>query len=346
MSNSNNRGCWSQIFWAAVVGFIISQNFHSCGGKKNDDGDSKKAPPPSITKPETQKPPRFAEPAKEPTIEAAAEKKAPSSSQIPKDETVSLDESFARQERFLNLAYSKAFDMVPQLASYLSSESLSKDEIRGRLRKMSDAASTSVAEIKSSEALARLRSELRRLEDEMKQNQRISAAGREKMKVLLDDKKQKLESLGDISGLFVVGLKKFEQTCNTWLADFDALYKLSGTKDAANELMTQVKGMSLPEEPMKKAKLLLLPKDKSKPQGTSSIETITPLVLRTAESVAAQRRAIAIHPGLGVPGSALNLEFIDRHRHYQKEKPEIFSDPDWPTKLADECAKALESTTR
>ena len=60
-----------------------------------------------------------------------------------------------------------------------------------------------------------------------------------------------------------------------------------------------------------------------------------------AESLVAQKRAIAIYPALGVAGSPLNREFVARHKRYQTEKPDFFADPEWPTKLAVECAKAI-----
>jgi hypothetical protein len=60
-----------------------------------------------------------------------------------------------------------------------------------------------------------------------------------------------------------------------------------------------------------------------------------------AESIAAQKRAMAVYPALGVSGSPLNREFVARHKRYQTEKPDFFTDPEWPTKLAAECALAV-----
>ena len=57
----------------------------------------------------------------------------------------------------------------------------------------------------------------------------------------------------------------------------------------------------------------------------------------------AQRRAVIAYPALGVANSPLNLEFLARLKRYQVEKPEMFSDPEWPTKLAEECQRAISS---
>jgi hypothetical protein len=52
---------------------------------------------------------------------------------------------------------------------------------------------------------------------------------------------------------------------------------------------------------------------------------------------AAQRKATELYPALAVAGSPLNKEFITRMKRYQKEKPDFFTDPDWPIRLAKEC---------
>jgi hypothetical protein len=52
---------------------------------------------------------------------------------------------------------------------------------------------------------------------------------------------------------------------------------------------------------------------------------------------AAQRKATELYPALAVAGSPLNKEFITRMQRYQKEKPDFFTDPDWPIRLAKEC---------
>jgi hypothetical protein len=56
----------------------------------------------------------------------------------------------------------------------------------------------------------------------------------------------------------------------------------------------------------------------------------------------AERRAVTLYPELGVANSALNREFLRRYHLYQAENPSYFSDPDWPTRLAQESAEALD----
>lgn len=53
---------------------------------------------------------------------------------------------------------------------------------------------------------------------------------------------------------------------------------------------------------------------------------------------AAKQRAIGRYPQLAVAGSALNRAFVERVHRYQRERPGIFDDPDWPTTIARECA--------
>ena len=55
---------------------------------------------------------------------------------------------------------------------------------------------------------------------------------------------------------------------------------------------------------------------------------------------AAQRRAVARYPELGVAGSPLNREFLRRVQQYRAERPDFFANPEWPTELARECAGA------
>ena len=59
-------------------------------------------------------------------------------------------------------------------------------------------------------------------------------------------------------------------------------------------------------------------------------------------SAEAQMRAITAYPALGVADSPLNREFLVRAKRYQVGKPELFNDPEWPTKLAEECQRAID----
>ena len=79
------------------------------------------------------------------------------------------------------------------------------------------------------------------------------------------------------------------------------------------------------------------------PTPPLAVATIIPAesVTGPAVTLEAQKRAMAIYPTLGVAGSPLNREFVARHKRYQTEKPDFFTDPEWPTKLATECAQAI-----
>ena len=56
---------------------------------------------------------------------------------------------------------------------------------------------------------------------------------------------------------------------------------------------------------------------------------------------AAQQKAVALYPDVGVAGSTLNNEFVARLKRYRAEKAEFFAEPDWPIRLAKECADEL-----
>ncbi len=51
-----------------------------------------------------------------------------------------------------------------------------------------------------------------------------------------------------------------------------------------------------------------------------------------------QARALKVHPDLGVASSALNKKFVERYKVLQAEKSPRLQEPEWPEKLADECA--------
>ena len=58
---------------------------------------------------------------------------------------------------------------------------------------------------------------------------------------------------------------------------------------------------------------------------------------------AAQQKAVALYPDVGVPGSPLNKEFVARMKRYQAEKKEFFAEPDWPIRLGKECSEELSA---
>lgn len=55
----------------------------------------------------------------------------------------------------------------------------------------------------------------------------------------------------------------------------------------------------------------------------------------------AQRAAVKRYPALGIAGSTFNTEFLALYNRYKKERPEYFSNAQWPVSLADEVAHKL-----
>ena len=73
--------------------------------------------------------------------------------------------------------------------------------------------------------------------------------------------------------------------------------------------------------------------------ATAPTAPATPASLSSQD---AQRAAIKRYPELGVAGSKFNLDFVARHKLYEKTRPDYFHDPSWPTHLADEVAQKRE----
>ena len=71
------------------------------------------------------------------------------------------------------------------------------------------------------------------------------------------------------------------------------------------------------------------------------MERQTELAVFRKNPKAAQQKAIELYPDVGVAGSALNKEFVDRAKRYRTEKKEFFTEPDWPVRLAKECSETL-----
>lgn len=85
------------------------------------------------------------------------------------------------------------------------------------------------------------------------------------------------------------------------------------------------------------------PSTNSSPTTTSLGPTV---VAAPGNDNAAQRRAVARFPELGRANSPLNAEFVRRYRLYRKNRPTYFENPEWPTLLAEESTKALNSQER
>jgi len=75
----------------------------------------------------------------------------------------------------------------------------------------------------------------------------------------------------------------------------------------------------------------------AKPFLTATPSPANPVVVADTKLRAVQR-----YPSLGVANSPLNTAFVARYKLYQVERPEFFSDPEWPMQLAKECADALQ----
>ena len=54
-----------------------------------------------------------------------------------------------------------------------------------------------------------------------------------------------------------------------------------------------------------------------------------------------QQQAVRKYPDLGVDGSEINKLFVQRYRTLRSIDPNYFTVPDWPVRLADECARDL-----
>jgi hypothetical protein len=85
-------------------------------------------------------------------------------------------------------------------------------------------------------------------------------------------------------------------------------------------------------------------RDKEPPAGASQAGTA-----KTGEEIeqfrlhpeAAQAEAVRLYPDLGTIGTPLNQEFTSRYKKYRVTNPAFFDQPDWPIRLAKECAESL-----
>lgn len=76
------------------------------------------------------------------------------------------------------------------------------------------------------------------------------------------------------------------------------------------------------------------------PQPPSALPNPT-AVAAPLVSNEAKGRAIARFPSLGKANTPLNTEFMRRYHLYRQDCPSYFQNPEWPTQLAEESAKAL-----
>lgn len=66
---------------------------------------------------------------------------------------------------------------------------------------------------------------------------------------------------------------------------------------------------------------------------------VTPSLAPSLAIEQSKQAALRKYPALGVAGSSLNMQFIERYKRYQVEKPEYFQNPSWPMVLVEECAQ-------
>ena len=86
------------------------------------------------------------------------------------------------------------------------------------------------------------------------------------------------------------------------------------------------------------------------PAPVAALATTDPAALAAArfkQALAASRgRALMKYPALGIAGSRFNSAFLARYQQISKQHSARLNSPDWPEKLADECAAKLPAAAR
>lgn len=163
------------------------------------------------------------------------------SSSIQPEVPLSLNDTLSLQEQVIQQKVNAVLDLLGQLKQRLESgEAGSKDEIRSRLKAISEAAADSASQLKTSAELSKLRATLGRLEEESRQNTRLSATARAKTQELLLIKRQALERIEKLSVASIKKLSDYEDSCDRWLSDFDTLWKIDGLQQASKQLLDDV----------------------------------------------------------------------------------------------------------
>jgi tetrahydromethanopterin S-methyltransferase subunit G len=74
----------------------------------------------------------------------------------------------------------------------------------------------------------------------------------------------------------------------------------------------------------------------------NGIQPVPPRTVQTFVSVkAAQAAAMHRYPDLGKSGSAFNQRFLEKHKRYQSERPDVLLSNEWPMLIAIEVANEL-----
>lgn len=237
MSDSENKGCGCGCFLIVIVLCYSVGSLRNCLFNKEPEKAKvavtavKAAIPtkhsPIVTAPENR------------SVQAPQTKLPPSPSQtvVP----LSLNDTLSLQEQAIQQKVNGVLDLLGQLKQRLESgEAGSKDEIRSRLKAISEAAADGASQLKMSAELSKLRATLGRLEEESRQNTRLSATARAKTQELLLGKRQALERIEKLSVSSIKKLSDYEDSCDRWLSDFDTLWKIDGLQQASQQLLVDV----------------------------------------------------------------------------------------------------------
>ena len=84
------------------------------------------------------------------------------------------------------------------------------------------------------------------------------------------------------------------------------------------------------------------PQENEAPSPAAATDPAALEAARFKQAVAAsQSQALKRYPALGVGGSRFNMAFVARYRQLSQQHSPRLNAPDWPEKLADECAAKL-----
>lgn len=236
MSDSENKGCGCGCLLIFILLCYFAGGLRSCFSKKEPEKATGTVAAEKATPP---KPFDTGKVLDNSPLQAPKSKSLPSPSQaiVP----LSLNDNLSLQEKGIQQKVSGVLDLLRQLRQRLESGGVeSKDEIRNRLKEISEAAVVSASQLKTSSELSKLRAVLGRLEEESRQNTRLSAGARLKTQELLLSKRQALERIEKLSVNSIRKLSDYEDSCDRWLSDFDTLWKIDGLQQASKQLLDDV----------------------------------------------------------------------------------------------------------
>lgn len=239
MSDSENKGCGCGCLFLVVVLLYLGSLLRGCVSKST----SGEAATPAVAQKPQPPAPVQKEKARDNIPVQAPQDTSPHSAPVPQKTEVplSLNDTLSVQEQVIKQKVGGVLSLLGQLKQSLESGAAgSKDEIRGRLQAISEAARDGASSLKTSSELSRLRAELGRLDEETRQNTRLSTAVRSKTQELLLKKRGELERIEKLSVASIKKLSAYEESCDAWLVDFDTLWKIDGMSQASKQLLTDV----------------------------------------------------------------------------------------------------------